>query len=270
MHSFAQTNLQLLTQLRQAGYSDADLNDVARAYQLVTQLFSGYFRGSGKTFVAHLVGTASILASLNAPIAIVVAGLLHAVYEFGEFGNGVRGISLAKRQRVRQVSGQAVEAYVANYTTLQWNAQTIPAISHQLEQMGLSERYVVLMRLANELEEHLDLGILYCRNFAKRRQFVDRSHESLVKLAELLGYPVLAQQLIQVFDAVRSTEVGAELRGQHDYSYLIPTLSLPQRWLGQFRYRVMRRLTQMGAIAVPIQALPPSLLKFLKLDPESL
>jgi hypothetical protein len=65
MYPFAQTNLQLFHQLRNAGYDEADLVCIHQAYQLACQVFTGFFRGSGKPFIAHLVGTASILATLE-------------------------------------------------------------------------------------------------------------------------------------------------------------------------------------------------------------
>ena len=43
------------------------------------ETFPGTYRGSGKPFLAHLVGTASVLASLRARTPVVVTGLLHAV-----------------------------------------------------------------------------------------------------------------------------------------------------------------------------------------------
>lgn len=64
----AQTNLQLYHQLQDANYSEQDLIFIHKAYNFATQLFTGFFRGSGKPFIAHLVDTASVLISLNKPI----------------------------------------------------------------------------------------------------------------------------------------------------------------------------------------------------------
>ena len=59
-HSYAQTNLQLYTQLSDIEYSQEARGQVLRAYELALQLFSGHYRANGKPFIAHLVGTASI------------------------------------------------------------------------------------------------------------------------------------------------------------------------------------------------------------------
>jgi hypothetical protein len=83
--SYAQTNIQLFNQLHcNRYYSDTDLKSICNAYSFARKLFAGLVRGSGKPFMCHLVGTASILASLNAPIQVVTAGLLHASYIYGQ------------------------------------------------------------------------------------------------------------------------------------------------------------------------------------------
>src|SRR5687767_15961282 len=100
--AYAQTNLQLYTQLRRAGYTAEQLVPVRAGYDLAMQLFSASFRGSGKPLLAHLVGTASILAAIGQSRDIVLAGLLHAAYALGDFGDGRFGVSEAKRERVRK------------------------------------------------------------------------------------------------------------------------------------------------------------------------
>ena len=77
--AYAQTNLQLYAQLRRANADESDLALVRRGYDLAMHLCPASFRGSGKPLLAHLVGTASILASLGQPTRVVTAGLLHAV-----------------------------------------------------------------------------------------------------------------------------------------------------------------------------------------------
>jgi len=87
---YAQTNLQLYSQLMQAGHSANELGTVRKAYDLAVQLFAGAFRANGKPFIAHLVGTASILAKAETGIDVTTAGLLHSVFSHGEFGDGSR------------------------------------------------------------------------------------------------------------------------------------------------------------------------------------
>ena len=74
---YAQTNIQLYRQLAELGYPSTDVSRVHRGHSLAMKLFTGLFRGSGRPFLAHLVGTASVLASVRVPIEVVTAGLLH-------------------------------------------------------------------------------------------------------------------------------------------------------------------------------------------------
>lgn len=93
MQFYAQTNIQLLNQLQREGYSKEDLVSINNTYQFAIKMFAGCYRPSRKAFIAHVVGTASILASLHAPIKIVAAGLIHSIYAEGDFGSWKKGIS---------------------------------------------------------------------------------------------------------------------------------------------------------------------------------
>ena len=64
----AQTNLQLQRQLELAGWSLHDRERVGNTYTLAAQLFSGRYRTSGKTFLAHLCGTASITEAVGGTV----------------------------------------------------------------------------------------------------------------------------------------------------------------------------------------------------------
>jgi (p)ppGpp synthase/HD superfamily hydrolase len=215
MHSYAQTNIQLFNQLHRRGYGAADLEAVVSAYELMISLMTGRFRASGKTFIAHLVGTASILGSLQVPSPLVAAGLLHAVYSAGDFGDERPGISDAKRERVRSVVGEQVEEYVCRYHTLSWTDRTIRSVSRGLESMAAIERDVVLMRLANELEEFLDLGIQYCGEQRRLGTSGNYRCRLMVEIAQKLGFPSLSEELVRTIDESASTPLPPELLRPH-------------------------------------------------------
>lgn len=157
MPPFAQTNLGLLQQVRALGYGADDVDRVRRAYALAMQLFTAHFRPSGNTFLAHLVHTASLLAAAGASPVVAVAGLLHSAYTHGEFGDGRRGATAAKRTEVRAAVGSEAEALIQRYTETPW-PQLICSAAACLATLPPQERSVLLMRLANELEDHLDHG----------------------------------------------------------------------------------------------------------------
>src|SRR3989442_8242527 len=112
MHSFAQTNILLINQLRGDGYLPAEIGKVVTCYELAMRLFTGLFRASGKTFIAHLVGTASILGTLRASSSIVAAGLTLPPYSLGGLRDGQKKMTNPKREWVRIMGGDEDEGDV--------------------------------------------------------------------------------------------------------------------------------------------------------------
>lgn len=242
MYIFAQTNLQLFHQLRHKNYSEADLVRIHEAYQLANKIFTGFFRGSGKPFIAHLVGTASILVSVNASIEIVAGGLLHAVYEFGDFGDGGRGMSSQKRLQMKQQMGEKIENYIAQYTLFKWNQENIINTFHSFDKIDHEIKDILLMRLANELEDHLDGGMVYSGKLEKHLEKFNSCNHLMVKMAMMLGYSSLANTLNQVFQETLSLTIPSSLQNNNPYSYILTTSSPLKRFIGQWRYRLVNFL----------------------------
>ncbi len=178
--TYAQTNLQLFNQLQQEGYSNAELKLVHTAYELAMRLYTGHFIGSVRTQIAHVVGTASILGSLHASTAVVAAGLIHNVYQNGDFGNGQRGGSNAKRKQIRQALGEEVEAYVYRFPSLRLAPPTISRLSSSFEMLDQIDCNVLLIILAEQLEHRLNL------------EYLTQNDRTKIEMAEKLGFPVLA------------------------------------------------------------------------------
>jgi (p)ppGpp synthase/HD superfamily hydrolase len=212
MHTYAQTNVQLFNQLPLDVYTSKDLERVRAAYDLAACLFTGRFQASGKPFLAHLVGVASIVSALDAPPPLVAAGLIHSVYRNGEFGSGRRGMSDDKRRVVRDAVGEQVERYAARFATLPWRPASLAELHIRLDALDGLDRDVVLLRLADHLEHLLDLNVLYHGN-AARRDSVKPHHDVLVDMAAHLGYPRLADELQVASTRVAAAEVPPELRG---------------------------------------------------------
>ncbi len=249
MHPFAQTNVQLFNQMRREGYSTEELTRVVAAYDYALGLFGAAFRGSGKPLLAHLVGTASVLASQRAPVAVVIAGMLHAAYELGDFGSGTRGVTAAKRAELRRAAGEEVEALIAAYNALVWDGQGVAAAGERLDTLDHSGRTVLLMRLANEVEDHLDLNMPYCRQIGWRRGFIRSTGEQQVELARRLGYPALAEQLAAAFEETLTADIPEVLCRTTGKTFAITPRSLRTRWsvrlaraLAGIRRRMRRNL----------------------------
>jgi (p)ppGpp synthase/HD superfamily hydrolase len=223
--AYAQTNLQLYSQLRRAGGNEEELALVRKGYDLAMHLCPASFRGSGKPLLAHLVGTASILAAIGQPARVVTAGLLHAVYVFGDFGDASRGITEARRACVRAAVGPEVEDLIVQYTRFEWNSRTIPGIRQRVSTLNQAEREVLIIRLSNELEDHLDCGVLYCGNGEQRRAYIRSPLNQSVDMARTLGQMKLADALDEAFQETLAAELPAALRNPHDYTFVQPPLS---------------------------------------------
>jgi (p)ppGpp synthase/HD superfamily hydrolase len=189
----AQTNLQLYRQLHDSDYPPSDLLLVRDGYEFAIRLFAGHFRGSGKPFVAHLVGTASILAALDAPCVVIVAGLLHAAYEQGDFG---LTRWRARRARIRAALGDAAEELVWRYNEMPWTPREVERLQADPAVLSETDRWIALMRLANELDDNLDLAML---NSHAAKDAFRGGRDAVVVLARAIGGPALAGAFLDTY-----------------------------------------------------------------------
>lgn len=88
--------------------SAADRERIERAYQFAGRAHKGQKRASGEPYLNHCVAVATIMAELGAPIATVVAGLLHDTVED----------SSVTLEEVNQEFGKEVAALVDGVTKL--------------------------------------------------------------------------------------------------------------------------------------------------------
>jgi hypothetical protein len=201
MAEIAQTNLQLFNQLIAAGWPDANLDRIQAAYALANDLFAGKMRSSGKTFLEHLVGTASAVATAGGRPALVHAALLHATYTVGEFGDGQRNAVESKRAAVRAVIGIEAEELVADYATLDYSANTIQDWQQRAHILSPREHDLAVLRLANEVDEHIDFGTRY-----SDRNGHPMSSDSVFKTLIVLAYKLDELVLADLMERIRISE----------------------------------------------------------------
>jgi (p)ppGpp synthase/HD superfamily hydrolase len=256
MQFYAQTNLQLFNQLQREGYSMEDRISIGKTYQLAMKLFTGRYRPSGKTFIAHVIGTASILASLHVSAKIIAAGLIHSIYAEGDFGSIKKGVSLTKRKQVISIVGQEVEDYVYRYAGLAWNVQNISTICDRIDQLTPIDRDIILIRLADQLEDNLDLGIMYCSNHRNRQIFFKNMGSIMVEIANKIGFPTLATELEIAFKATLLATIPREFcqQYQESYSFLISPKSYRRKLLGAVFQKFARGRNQLHSIRGQIKS----------------
>jgi len=229
LSSRAQTNLQLYAELTAGSYSDRALDLVGVAYDAAMELFSGQFRGDGRPFLAHLVGTAAILGRLRAPIDVVLAGLLHSAYEFGDFGDGTSGMDAAKCGRLEAIVGLEAERLIAAYTAFPWNEKTIVQLAERADKLSEREKQLVLIRLANIVDDTTDHGVLYCDKAVYLTVLLDRTEPHLKRLAIAIGQPAFAAAVEHLHAELKSAKIASALRRARPGSFVLAPASYTPR-----------------------------------------
>ncbi len=254
MFRYAQTNLQLYVQLGALGYDARALLRVREAHELAMRLVTGQHRATGKPFLCHLVGTASVLAEGGAGPDLVLAGLLHGAYPFGDFGRRDAGERPSKRAIVRSVIGEAAESIVSGYGRSAWIEPTFEDFERRASSLAPIERDLIALRLANDIEEHLDGAMRYAGYHMLEGRYAGVEGARARRLAERLGLERLAQALAESIAACGPRPAEALLRRDQRNSALIspassclrPSIAL-QRRLGDAKRWLAARSGPAGA-----------------------
>lgn len=215
---YPQTILQLYQHLEACGYPPDRFSCVRDAYQLAMTLFtSRYAFPGGKPLLDHCVGTAGILASLEAPLYVVIAGLLHNAYQVGDFGDGAEGSTPSRRGEVRRSVGERSEAVVARFAELRLRPDALGRMRADLSTLDAEGRDASLIWAVDHLEHHLDLGILYVDG-GRTKESSDGKRAAALDIAEGLGLPLLEAELRRVHDEtdrISASEVVGSRGGEY-------------------------------------------------------
>jgi hypothetical protein len=219
VRAFALTYPQLMHQAVALGLGERDLLRLRRAHELAQGLTDGLYRKQSVPFLCHLIRTASIALAEAPSTDVVVASLLHAVYFLHLFeGSRRRGPRRADREFLRAQIGSTAEELITAYGAISWHdAGVLEAYAADLEAQSPRTRDLLLMALANELEDHLDAGEAYA---APAVEAPDPRHASAcLALAEGMGHRELADDLCEAFALCRSSVVIPSLRTGRTGSY---------------------------------------------------
>lgn len=199
----AQTNLQLLIEMKEAAYSGEGIRLVGEAYNVAARAYVDKFRATGKPLISHAVGTASLLLQAGRGPETVAAGILHAAPPDGDFG--------LRRWRSVIVDhvGTDVADLVDAYCALPWTYKIdqIKDLSARLDEFADIEREALIIRLANEVEDYIDDAAAHYgftgeptryKSAAFRRRYILDTAPSMAAWAIKLDVPFLADSLEDV------------------------------------------------------------------------
>lgn len=167
-------------------YPEADLTELARAYQFAREAHAGIKRLSGEDYIVHCIATAYHLAELKADMPTLIAGMLHDVPEdtsrtiddiergFGtEVARLVEGVT-----KLSPLKYRGMKRYAENLRKL------FVAMSKDLR--------VILIKLANNL--HNIQTVEYLRS-DKRLRIAQETMEIYAPIANRLGMFELKSRL---------------------------------------------------------------------------
>jgi len=145
-----QTHLELFMQMAETNnYRPQDIENCNKAYTLALNCVYNMARVSGKPFICHLVGTASILVAQKAEIDVVVAGLMHALFQNRVNFPGAKTIE-ERYKWVENHFNQHIAQLIFDYIEF----ENVPFRDiHLMEKEKKNFQKVLIMRLADELED---------------------------------------------------------------------------------------------------------------------
>jgi (p)ppGpp synthase/HD superfamily hydrolase len=190
LFSPAQTNTALYCQLHAAGHSTADLLRVQRAYRICCKLFNGRYRKTERAFICHAVGAGSSVAHFDRRIEMIIAGMLHAAFDSGQYPDGRIGLSDVHREWLAAQVGPEVEQIVARYNQFSFEMGTPE--SKAKAGVPKEQHDVLLIALAHEVDDMADGGLAFAPKYG---QSIESRVAACAALARSIGQSLLAETL---------------------------------------------------------------------------
>ena len=186
----AQTNTALYCQLHALGHSTEALARAQHCYRVCCKLFNGRYRKTERAFICHAVGAGSATAQFDRRVELVLAAMLHAAYDSGQYFDGKFGPSEAHRRWLASQVGDNVEQIVAAYNAFDF--ETGRPESLVVKGVPAEERDLLLMKLAHEVDDIADGGLAFAPKYG--RSIAERVG-ACAALARSLGQEGLAVTL---------------------------------------------------------------------------
>lgn len=186
----AQTNTGLYCQLHERGHSPDNLARAQHAYRVCCKLFNGRYRKTERAFICHAVGAASSMAHFDQRMELILAAMLHAAYDSGQYPDGKFGPTPPHRAWLAGQVGDDVERIVAAYNEFDFNhgqPEALAAAAIPDERQDLC-----LIALVHEVDDMADCGLALAPKYGRS---IAARVAACADLARKLGREELAQTL---------------------------------------------------------------------------
>ena len=198
-----------------AGFSAIELTAIQRAVGMAQSMSHGFYRASGIPLLNHLVSTASIVLADTRGQTPVLLALLHAAYVLHRFDNSTVSPNLAKRRMdIRREFGPYIENQLWKYQNMPWYRNSaVQDYLRRSKDLDEDTRLLLTVRLANELDDHLD-DAMSLTNLKQVDRTTSAFSDSCRLLAIELNLPVIASELESLIkiQAERATSVDSPAR----------------------------------------------------------
>ena len=213
----AQTNTALYAQLHGAGHSTEDILRVQAAYRLAARLFNGRYRKTERAFICHAVGAASSVAHFERDVDFIIAALLHAAYDSGQFPDGRFGkASEAHRALLRATVGERAESLVARYQEFDFDTGAPERMAAEPPAAGNDD--ILFLALAHEVDDLADIGLAIA---PKHGASIASRVAACALLARRIGRQALGEAIEAAAQPYRDIAWVAPLRSERSHGFRI-------------------------------------------------
>jgi hypothetical protein len=223
MKHYAITLPQLIAQAVEHGIADNEIVRLRAGYDLAERMADGLYRSQGCPFINHLVRTSSIVLVHGGSINQVLAAMLHSAYMLDCFHYSRRRAFKPKdRDQLSAAVGAEVEEIIWEYHRLPWGKRE--ALATHLDNLPTYSpliRSVLFARIANELEDFLDLAVQYRAKYNYRNR-ITAIGGLCIEIASRLDVPDLGQALEEAYEETLSRQIPTIVVREHINAYELP------------------------------------------------
>jgi hypothetical protein len=186
----AQTNLQLYCQIRQAGASRAEILQIQKDYETACLLFGAICRSTGRPFLCHAVGTASVSLIEGAGFLDVRAALLHAAYKHGLFPDGKKNNTPKHRAWLSERTGGELAALLGEFSRFSFSLDDVRAYLGKRSLPDDLTLRLIRLKMANDVDDSHAFGAV----LGHKSRYQDPTWLTLRReLSEKLGFDFCAK-----------------------------------------------------------------------------